>query len=162
MHRRSSGWDHSKKLGHTTRAEIWRIVRDLRDDEGVTVILTTHYLEEAETVCDRVGILHGGSLVALDQPARLIAQLGEFVVELRTTDNNASVLDSLDAAHLGDRPALVAKGLVSVTSSRPREELAATVARLQHTHHDITAAAVRPTTLNDVYQHLTGDPEATQ
>ena len=149
-------------LDPTVRAEIWRIVRDLRDDEGVTVILTTHYLEEAETVCDRVGILHDGSLVALDRPARLIAQLGDFIVELRTTGDNASVLESLGAARLGDRPPLVAKGLVSIASSRPREELAATLAQLQQTHHEIAAAAVRPTTLSDVYQHLTGDPEATR
>jgi ABC-2 type transport system ATP-binding protein len=149
-------------LDPTVRAEIWRIVSDLRDDEGVTIILTTHYLEEAETVCDRVGILHNGSLVALDEPARLIAQLGDFIVELRTPGDNASVLNSLDVAHLRDRSTLVARGVVSVTSSRPRDELAATVAQLQNTNRDITAAAVRPTTLTDVYQHLTGDPEATQ
>jgi ABC-2 type transport system ATP-binding protein len=149
-------------LDPTVRAEIWRIIRDLRDDEGVTVILTTHYLEEAETVCDRVGILHNGSLVALDEPARLIAQIGDFVVELRIPGDSASVLDSPDLARLGARSTLGARGLVSVTSSRPREELAAAVAQLQSTNHNITAAAVRPTTLSDVYQHLTGDPEATQ
>ena len=47
-------------LDPTVRVEIWRLIRDLRDREGVTVILTTHYLEEAESVCDRVGILQPG------------------------------------------------------------------------------------------------------
>jgi ABC-2 type transport system ATP-binding protein len=143
-------------LDPTVRAEIWRLIQDLRDREGVTVILTTHYLEEAESVCDRVGILHQGSLVALDRPSELIAQLGEFIVELRTTGSVDSVLDSVARARIAESSPLVSAGLVSVASARPREELAAVVAQVQNAHSEVSAAAVRPTTLSDVYHHLTG------
>ena len=149
-------------LDPAVRAEIWRLVRDLRDHEGVTVILTTHYLEEAESVCDRVGILHRGTLAALDRPGALIDQLGAFVLELRTVGGVDALLDALVGAHLAKHTPVVAAGVVSLASDRPRDELAAAAAVLQAERPEITAAAVRPTTLSDVYQHLTGDAEATQ
>jgi ABC-2 type transport system ATP-binding protein len=145
-------------LDPTVRAEIWRLIAELRNREGVTVVLTTHYLEEAESVCDRVGILHEGRLVALDRPRSLIDTLGGFVVELRTAGDPRGLVEALDREHLGSRPPLVSAGLVSVTSRRPREELATTVARLQAAHPSLDAATVRATTLSDVYHQLTGAP----
>ena len=50
-------------------------------DDGAAVLLTTHQLEEAEALCDRVGILSRGRLIALDSPARLKETIGEYVVE---------------------------------------------------------------------------------
>src|SRR5262249_25100595 len=105
-------------LDPTVRAEIWRLIRELRDNEGVTVVLTTHYLEEAESVCDRVGILHRGDLVALDRPQTLIAQLGKFIVELRTRGRVDAVLDEVAGEHIGEQPPVVSGDLVSVGSAR--------------------------------------------
>jgi ABC-2 type transport system ATP-binding protein len=62
------------------RRQMWEIVRKTRID-GRTVVLTTHYIEEAEALCDRVGILSKGTLIALDTPDRLKAMVGEYVVE---------------------------------------------------------------------------------
>src|ERR671918_2502721 len=59
-------------LDPAIRDAIWRLVRRLRRDEGVTIVLSTHYLEEAEDVCDRVAIMHEGTLVALGGPDELI------------------------------------------------------------------------------------------
>jgi len=56
------------------RHAIWDMVRDIRD-RGKTIFLTTHYMEEAESLCDRVAILDTGKIVALDTPANLIAGL---------------------------------------------------------------------------------------
>jgi ABC-2 type transport system ATP-binding protein len=146
-------------LDPTVRAEIWRLIGDLRDRHGVTVILTTHYLEEAEAVCDRVAILHRGRLVAVDRPAALIDQLGPWVVELRVTGSTDEIVADLTAAGLVQRPPLLsAGGVLSLTSHQQRDTLAATVGRLQGKRPTITAATVRPTTLSDVYHHLTGAP----
>ena len=49
----------------------------------MTILLTTHYLDEAERLCDRVAIIHAGQIVALDTPAALVAGLGDELVELR-------------------------------------------------------------------------------
>lgn len=62
------------------RRQMWEIIRRTRID-GRTVVITTHYIEEAEALCDRVGILSKGSLIALDSPDNLKAMVGEYVVE---------------------------------------------------------------------------------
>lgn len=62
------------------RRQLWDIIRKTRI-EGRTVVITTHYIEEAEALCDRVGILDKGSLIALDTPNNLKATVGEYIVE---------------------------------------------------------------------------------
>jgi len=62
------------------RRQMWDMIRKTKI-QGRTVILTTHYIEEAENLCDRVGILSRGKLIALDTPANLKASVGEFIVE---------------------------------------------------------------------------------
>lgn len=57
------------------RRDMWRLVRALRDD-GVTVILTTHYIEEAEEMADRVGVIRGGELILVEEKAALMQKLG--------------------------------------------------------------------------------------
>lgn len=62
------------------RRELWQIIRGIKA-HGRTVLLTTHYIEEAEALCDRVGILSHGKLIALGSPQELKKQIGEYVVE---------------------------------------------------------------------------------
>jgi len=62
------------------RHQVWDIIRKTRI-EGRTVVITTHYIEEAEALCDRVGILDKGSLIALDTPDHLKGTVGEYIVE---------------------------------------------------------------------------------
>jgi len=62
------------------RRQMWDMIRKTKI-QGRTVILTTHYIEEAENLCDRVGILSRGKLIALDPPANLKASVGEYIVE---------------------------------------------------------------------------------
>ena len=147
-------------LDPTVRAEIWRLVSNLGESERVAVVLTTHYLEEAESVCQRVGILHRGQLVALDRPQALIEDLGPWVVELRMAEEAASIVAILNRDHVAARPPLLSPDAVSVTSHLDRADLTTWVGEIARDFHGITAATVRPTTLNDVYQHLThGGPE---
>ncbi len=67
-------------LDPQVRRQIWDIIRDLTR-QGVTILLTTHYIEEAEMLCHRVGILNHGELIALGTPRELKAKVGHFVVE---------------------------------------------------------------------------------
>jgi ABC-2 type transport system ATP-binding protein len=66
------------------RKDMWEIVADLKAD-GVTIILTTHYIEEAEAISDRVGVINGGQLLLLEEKAHLMARMGQkqLTVELR-------------------------------------------------------------------------------
>jgi ABC-2 type transport system ATP-binding protein len=61
-------------LDPQARRNLWDLIREIRD-KGITVILTTHYLEEAEMLCDRVAIMDNGAIVALDTPKNLVKQL---------------------------------------------------------------------------------------
>lgn len=67
------------------RRQLWDIIRKTRID-GRTVVITTHYIEEAEALCDHVGILNKGALIALDTPDNLKATLGEYIVEFVNDD----------------------------------------------------------------------------
>jgi ABC-2 type transport system ATP-binding protein len=67
-------------LDPQVRRQLWGLIRDLKL-KGITIILTTHYIEEAEMLCDRVGILNRGRLIALDMPRALVAHVGGYVVE---------------------------------------------------------------------------------
>jgi ABC-2 type transport system ATP-binding protein len=62
------------------RRQLWDMIRQLQA-EGITILLTTHYIEEAESLCQRVGILNKGRLIALDSPQNLTAGVGGYVVE---------------------------------------------------------------------------------
>ncbi|MGB9853655.1 MAG: ABC transporter ATP-binding protein [Candidatus Bathyarchaeales archaeon] len=72
-----------------TRRRMWDLIRRLNAD-GVTIFLTTHYIEEAEALCHRVGIIHEGQLIALDNPFELRRKIGLFTVVTVIENGNAS------------------------------------------------------------------------
>jgi len=82
------------------RRQMWDVIRKTRID-GRTVVITTHYIEEAEALCDRVGILSKGKLIAIDSPENLKAMVGEYVVE--RVDGNGRLIQHIcrdrEAAH---------------------------------------------------------------
>jgi ABC-2 type transport system ATP-binding protein len=147
-------------LDPEVRNEIWRLIADLREREGVTIVLTTHYLEEAELVCDRVGILHGGVLVALDTPRRLVDALGDQIIDVRVLGDPAPVAAALTQTGVGSHPPLVASGSVSMASNASSGDLADVLGALAGAHAQVAGTAVRRATLNDVYLHLTRAPTA--
>ncbi|MCR4435123.1 MAG: ABC transporter ATP-binding protein [Clostridiales bacterium] len=67
-------------LDAAVRRKMWDLMKELNKN-GLTVLLTTHYIEEAEVLCTRVGLMNGGRLVELDTPKRLIEKTGKFVLE---------------------------------------------------------------------------------
>ena len=67
-------------LDPQARRMIWRLIEDLKRS-GITIMLTTHYIEEADVLCDRVAIMRTGSIIALDEPAVLKARVGKYALE---------------------------------------------------------------------------------
>jgi ABC-2 type transport system ATP-binding protein len=136
------------------RAELLDVIETLRDRIEMTVLLTTHYLDEAERLCDRVAVVHSGRIVALDRPDALRASLGEELVELRVDGNVAAALAALrgkgvagdDAFAVGTRLTVPLRGTRSRDAVAAIDELGVA-----------TAVAVRRPTLDDVYLRLTGD-----
>jgi ABC-2 type transport system ATP-binding protein len=80
------------------RRQLWDMIRQLQA-EGITILLTTHYIEEAESLCRRVGILNKGRLIALDSPANLTARVGGYVVEsMKGARRSYSLVQDREAA----------------------------------------------------------------
>ncbi|MGD0818703.1 MAG: ATP-binding cassette domain-containing protein, partial [Methanomassiliicoccales archaeon] len=69
-----------------TRTTMWEHIRALRKSENMTVFMTTHYLEEADSLCDRIGIIDNGKIMALDTPRKLKESLGGDVISLKVGD----------------------------------------------------------------------------
>ena len=81
------------------RKDMWNVVRALREG-GVTIILTTHYIEEAEEMADRIGVINKGELILVEQKAELMRKLGQKQLTLHLAKGLAAVPDSLAAYRL--------------------------------------------------------------
>lgn len=142
-------------LDPIARQELWHTIGVLRRREQVTVLLSTHYLEEAETVCDRVAIIDQGSIIALATPAQLIDRVGRETLELRVDRDPAELLVALRALGPAIGEPLVMGETVAVASTSSPDELSMRAAALEPSRLGVRTTTVRPTTLNDVFLILT-------
>ncbi|MBV8300861.1 MAG: ATP-binding cassette domain-containing protein [Candidatus Dormibacteraeota bacterium] len=136
------------------RHELIDVIAGLRST-GMTILLTTHYLDEAERLCDRVAIMHEGEIVALDTPPALLASLGHEVVELRVRGDGSHALSMLRGRGIADDAAFVVGG--TVTLPMRNGDAPEVVAAIRGMSLDITALATRQPSLDDVYLRLTGN-----
>jgi ABC-2 type transport system ATP-binding protein len=141
-------------LDPRVRAELLDVIAGLRDRMETTILLTTHYLDEAERLCDRLAIMHDGRIVALDTPRALRAGLGRRIVELRVRDEPAAALDRLRDRGLAGRDAFT----VGTTITVPLHDHDDSGAISEIERSGLAAAAIttREPTLDDVYLRLTG------
>src|SRR3984885_10726670 len=84
------------------RHELLDLIKSLRDRFEMTVLVSTHYLEEARRLCDRVAIMHEGRIAGLDPPSRLLRALGEEILEMRVDGVGASALAALRTGGLAN------------------------------------------------------------
>ena len=82
-------------LDPQTRRHIWQYIRNMNKKKSVTVILTTHYMEEADYLCDRVAIIDNGKIVALDTPENLKGMIGSDTISLDIKSGEETLLQSL-------------------------------------------------------------------
>jgi ABC-2 type transport system ATP-binding protein len=136
------------------RAELLDLIAGVQARFDTTVLVTTHYLDEAERLCDRIAILHEGRIVALDTPAGLRAQLGRELVELRARGSAADALAALRARNVAGEDAFT----VGSTLTVPLHDLSGSAAiALVDELGLATEISTRTPTLDDVYLRLTGN-----
>ncbi|HKO29442.1 MAG TPA: ATP-binding cassette domain-containing protein [Solirubrobacteraceae bacterium] len=140
-------------LDPIARRDLWQVVRALRDEYGVSILLTTHYLEEAQGICDRVAIINGGRIIAEGRPLELVRRHGGEVAELTVESDPGQVRDALERLHIGTATATAET--VTLISTLERSELAAHVNELALEHLGVKTLTTRATTLNDVFLQLT-------
>ncbi len=136
------------------RREMWEVVRGLRD-QGVTIILTTHYIEEAEEMADRIGVIRRGELVLMEEKSVLMRQLGRKELTLHL----AKPLERLPAALAGHELALADDGqaLVYTYDATPQEEgtgIAGLLADLEATGVRVKDLHTRQSSLEDIFVNL--------
>ena len=135
------------------RRSLWEIVRAMKA-EGRTTMLTTHYMDEAEALCDRLAILDHGKILRSGTPAELIASLGiPSVVEL--TFDGAAPDPSAFASRLNS--AIEARGDVwEIPTPDPKTLLPRLFTTIESARLEYNQVHVRRATLEDVFLHLTG------
>jgi ABC-2 type transport system ATP-binding protein len=144
-------------LDPAIRDELWQLIGRLRAEQGVTIVLSTHYLEEAEGVCDRVGIIHEGRMVGEGSPGQLVDQLGPDLVELRVAGDPAPVVRAVAATGIG-RGAPTVRGPLVTVPIDDRAQASHHLAALSSDGIGVVASTIRRATLADVFASLTGDP----
>jgi len=143
-------------LDPQSRRSIWDILRKLRA-QGRTILITTHYMDEAERLCDRVAIVDHGKVIALGTPAQLIAQIGgEHFIEFSAEGGAVP-----EEAGLQELPAVVRvrreeDGLWSLTVTAPHLTLPALLEYLRSRGGNLAHLVTRHASLEDVFVTLTG------
>jgi ABC-2 type transport system ATP-binding protein len=137
------------------RFELLDAIAGLRRRDEMTIVLTTHYLEEAERLCDRVAIIHAGEIVALDTPGALLAGLGSELLEVRVRGDVSVALAALGAHGLAAGDAFT----VGQTLTVPLHDATAgeAIAAIDRAGLATSGISSRPPTLDDVYLRLTGE-----
>jgi len=137
------------------RHELLDLIAGLRERFETTILLCTHYLEEARQLCDRVAIMHEGRIAGLDSPNRLLAELGEEILELRVDGDAALALAALRARGIASSDAFT----IGATLTVPLHDHTAAhaIAALGESSLAASGITTRAPTLDDVYLRLTGD-----
>jgi len=136
-------------LDPQTRRRIWDYLRELRRSVGITIFMTTHYMDEAE-FCDRIAIIDLGRIVALGTPDELKARVGGDVITVATPDHT---LTAAEIPRLFGVPAIIDDGTVRVEVP----DGAAFVPRLvRELSQPVTGVTLRRPSLDDVFLKLTG------
>lgn len=134
------------------RRKAWELIGSLRD-LGTTIVLTTHYMEEAEVLADRVAVIDSGSLVALDTPERLVGRAARAVL---TFELPPGVVQQ-ELPDIG-RNLRIAGAVVQVDSTTPTGDLQSLTAWAQRRGVELQGLRVERPSLEDVYLELTDGP----
>jgi ABC-2 type transport system ATP-binding protein len=136
------------------RYELLDLIAGLRASTSMATLITTHYLDEAERLCDRIGVVHAGRIVALDTPVNLLGRLGEQIVEIRVTDDPGVVLARLRNRGVAGADAFAVGA--TLTIPLPAQSAQSMIAALDSLDVAMSAVSSRRPTLDDVYLQLTG------
>ena len=142
-------------LDPQSRRQLWEIVRQFQRRQG-TVLLTTHYMDEAERLCDRLAIIDQGKIIAAGTPAELIAGLsGHHVVEFSVAGGNGVADDAWDRLP-GVQSVRNDDGLFCLQVDEPHHTIPALLSAVQQKGAQLAHLTTRQASLEDVFVKLTG------
>ncbi|MBD3210528.1 ATP-binding cassette domain-containing protein [Candidatus Micrarchaeota archaeon] len=140
-------------LDPQTRAAIWEYIRKLKKEYGMTIVMTTHYMEEADHICDRVAIIDHGKIIALDTPVKLKDSLGgdTITVETPKAKQLAAELEKEGVAECSRHD-----GKVTFCVKAGEKRIPEVVGLAKDKHIGVISVVLHKPTLDDVFLHYTG------
>jgi ABC-2 type transport system ATP-binding protein len=143
-------------LDPQSRANLWQHIRSLRDEHGVTVFLTTHYLDEADALCDRVLVIDDGTIVAAGSPDELKSGVSGDGVSVEVPAESAGHAAEIAGRLPGAREVTAADGVVSFRVPRGDTALPELLRALDAKGIAMTSIQVQRPSLDDVFLTVTG------
>jgi ABC-2 type transport system ATP-binding protein len=141
-------------LDPQTRDHVWTYIRELKETHDITVVLTTHYMDEADRLSDRIAIMDYGKIIALDTPSELKDTLEGDVVIIKAANPDAVV--SLVKEKMGLTQTHTVNGTVEVTVKNGKSMLPRIVDTATQNKIFIESISLREPNLEDVFLHYTG------
>ena len=138
-----------------TRVVMWNYIRKLRDEHKITIFLTTHYMEEADVLCDRIAIIDHGKIVALDSPKNLKDSLGGDIIELEFEEQTDNQIETLEALPLVKDVKKIEEAFM-IKVSKGEEALPEIIENLLKMKLKIKRVSLVKPTLDQVYLEYTG------
>jgi len=143
-------------LDPQSRRHVWDYISEVNKKEGVTIILTTHYMEEADQLCDRIAIIDKGKIVALDTPANLKNIVGGDVLSLEIGFGAKKLLQAVERRGLAEGAQII-NGQLMLTANKG-EALIPTLLKLaEEINVAVASVSLRKPSLDDVFLHFTGE-----
>jgi len=139
-------------LDPQARRSVWELVEDLRN-QGRTVVVSTHYMDEAEKLCDRVAVIHKGKLAALDSPSELISLYGGYT---RVLFDVSGGFDQSILSGIGGIESMVIENRVCTIEVSERHAIVEIVKSLDASDHGLASFRIEAPTLEDVFLNITG------
>jgi ABC-2 type transport system ATP-binding protein len=143
-------------LDPVSRAATWEMLMKLKKERDLTILLTTHYMDEADKLCDRVAILDHGKLVALDSPLKLKASIpGTNILEVsfsRVPEDWRTLLENLPEV----ASVAATDHIFRITTNNGPRTMVELVEAARQRQIQILSLSVQSTTLDDVFVHYTG------
>ncbi len=135
-------------LDPQTREHIWEYIQDISKDREMTVVLTTHYMEEADRLCDRIAIIDQGKIIVMDTPENLKETVGGDIVCLKTSNTNVDQFNKIDSISKVE----IKDDYIVLTVRNASENLQ----KILNIAGKIESVEIRPVSLNDVFLKYTG------
>jgi ABC-2 type transport system ATP-binding protein len=141
-------------LDPQTRDHIWKYIRDLKEAHDITVVLTTHYMDEADRLSDCIAIMDHGKIVILDEPSKLKETLEGDVVVVKA--NNIDILSDLITKSMGLERKQVVDGALEITVRNGRAVMPRIMELATQNNIYVESLLLREPNLEDVFLHYTG------
>lgn len=139
-------------LDPSSRETMWEYIRRLVAEEKITIILTTHYMEEADMLCNRIGIIDRGKIIALDTPSKLKESIGGDTIKIKTSHNSNLTFANLRQFNFIHKIEFSDDGYIVLSVDNATRNIPA----LLKYANNVESVEYNIPTLNDVFLRLTG------